>query len=121
MLGLLCREGTIVEIFLPPAFGPRFCFRVFYKTTLNCLAYSLHENCLGLILCHAFSLVTNLYFLYCDAYVCIVYIDVPTVHWQAIYCGKFTVHETGHFICTMFGQHNTLIISTFIFEAHTES
>ena len=68
----------------------------------------------------SFSLVKDLYVLYCDAYVCIVYIDVPKVHWQTIYRGQFTVEKTGHFTWAMFGQPNTLIISTFIFEAHTE-
>ena len=47
--------------------------------------------------------------------------DVPKVHWQTIYCGKFTVEETGQFIWAMFGQLKTSITSTFIFEAHTES
>ena len=59
----------------------------------------------------SFSFVKNLYFLYCDAYVCIVYIDVREVHWQTIYCGKFAVEETGHFTWAMFGQHNTSITS----------
>ena len=36
----------------------------------------------------------KLILLYCDAYVCLAYIDVPKVHWQTIYCGKFTVEET---------------------------
>ena len=36
----------------PPALGPRVCIRVFCKTTLNCLEYSLQEKCLGWILCH---------------------------------------------------------------------
>ena len=66
------------------------------------------------------SLVKNLYFLYCDAYVCIVYIDVPKVHWQTIYSGKFTGEETGHFTWAMFGKHNSSIISTFILEAQAE-
>ena len=65
----------------------------------------------------SFSLVKDLYFY---AYVCIVYIDVPKVHWQTTNCGKFTVEETGHFTWAMSGQHNTSITSTFIFEAHTE-
>ena len=69
----------------------------------------------------SFSLVKKLILLYCDAYVCIVYIDVPKVHRQNICCGKFTVEETGHFTWAMFGQPNTSITSTFIFEAHTES
>ena len=58
--------------------------------------------------------------LYCDAYVCIAYIDVPKVHWQAIYCGKFTVEETGHSAWAMFRQHDSWIISNIIFEAHSE-
>ena len=35
----------------------------------------------------------KLIILSCDAYVCIAYIDVPKVHWQTIYCGKFTVEN----------------------------
>ena len=31
------------------------------------------------------------------AFVCIVYIDVSSVHWQTIYCEKSTKEETGHF------------------------
>ena len=69
-----------------------------------------------------FSLVKKLILLYCDAYVCIAYIDVPKVHWQTIYCGKFTVDETGHSAWAMFRQHiNSWIISNIIFEAHPES
>ena len=60
-------------------------------------------------------------FLYCDAYVSIAYIDVPNVHWQTIYCGKFTVEETGHSAWAMFRQHDSWIISNIIFEAHPES
>ena len=47
-----------------------------------------------------------------------VYIGVPKVHWQTIYCGKFTLEETGHLTWAMLGQHNTSITPTFIFE-HT--
>ena len=54
------------------------------------------------------------------AYVCIVYNDVCNVHWQTIYCEKFTVEETGHFTWAMFRQHDSWIISNIIFEAHTE-
>ena len=69
----------------------------------------------------SFSSVKNLYFSYCDTYVCIVYIGVPKVHCQTIYCEKFTVEETGHFTWAMFGQHNTSITSAFIVEAQTEN
>ena len=69
----------------------------------------------------SFSLVKNLYFLYCDAYVCIAYTAVPKVHWQTIYCGKFSVEETGHSAWAMFRQHDSWIISNIICEAHPES
>ena len=59
--------------------------------------------------------------LYCDAYVCIAYNDVPKVHWKTIYCGKFTVEETEHSAWAMFRQHDSWIISNIIFEAHPES
>ena len=121
MLGLLCPECSIVKVFTPPpALRSCVCICAFYKTTLNCLEYSLQEKCLGWISCH-FLCQKNLYFLYCDVYICIVYIDVPKVHWQTIYCGKFTMEKTRHFTWAMFGQHNTSITSTFIFEAQTES
>ena len=51
----------------------------------------------------SFSLVKKLILLYCDAYICIVYIDVPKVHGQTIYCGKFTVEETKHFMGHVYG------------------
>ena len=63
----------------------------------------------------------KLILLYCDAYVCIAYIDVPKVHWQTIYCGKFTVDETRHSAWDMFRQHDSWIISNIICEAHPES
>ena len=63
----------------------------------------------------SFSLVKNLC---CDAYVCIAYIDVPKVHWQTIYSGKFTVDETGHSAWAMFRQHDSWIISIIIHYAY---
>ena len=90
-------------------------------TTLNCFEYSLQENCLGwiiwnllaaMILCFIFMLLT---------YVCIVYNDVSNVHWQTIYCEKFTVEETRHFTWAMFRQHDSWIILIIILDAHTES
>ena len=68
----------------------------------------------------SFSLVKKLILSYCDAYVCIAYIDVPTVHWKTIYCGNFTVEETEHSAWAMF-RHDSWIISNIIFEAHHES
>ena len=68
----------------------------------------------------SFPLVKNLYF----------YIVMPTfvlhtlmclyVHWQTIYCGKFSGEETGHSAWAMFRQHDNWIISNIIFEAHPE-
>ena len=52
MLGLLCPKCSIVKIPPPPALGPPICIRVFCKTTLTCLEYSLQEKCFGWILCH---------------------------------------------------------------------
>ena len=69
----------------------------------------------------SFSLVKKLIRLYCDAYVCTAYIDVPDVHWQTIYCGTFTVEETGHSAWAIFRQHDSWITSNIIFEAHPES
>ena len=49
-------------------------------------------------------------------------IDVPKVHWQTIYCGKFTVEERDILLAwAMFRQHDSWIISNIIFEAHPES
>ena len=42
----------------------------------------------------SFSLVKDLYVLYCDAYVCIVYIDVPLL-WT-IYRGRNGTFYLGH-------------------------
>ena len=113
MLGLLCPECSIVKISPPPALGPRVCIRVVCKTTLNCL-----ENFVGGY-CDIFF-GNKLILLYCDAYVCIAYIDVPKVHWQTIYCEKFTMEETGHSALAMFRQHDSWIISSIILEAHPE-
>ena len=63
----------------------------------------------------------KLILLYCDAYVCIAYIDVLKVHWQTIYCAKFTVEETGHSALAMFRQDDSWIISNIIFKARPES
>ena len=63
----------------------------------------------------------TLILLYCDAYVCIAYIDVLKVHWQTIYYGKFTVGETGHSALAMFRQDDSWIIENIIFEAYPES
>ena len=38
-------------------------------------------------------------FWYYVAYVYYAYMDGFKVHWQTIYCEKFTVEETGHFTC----------------------
>ena len=43
------------------------------------------------------------------------------VHWQTIYCEKFTVDETGHFAWAMFGEDDTSIMPSIMFEKHTES
>ena len=95
MLGRLCPECSIVKIFPPPVLGPHVCIRVFFKTSLNCLEYSLQEkNVLGGYCVIFFG--KKLILLYCHAYVCIAYIDVPKVHWQTIYCSKFTAEKTGH-------------------------
>ena len=118
MLGLLCPECSIVKISPPPVLGPHLYIRVFWKTTLNCLEYSLQENVLGGY-CVIFFGKKHL-LLYCDAYVCIAFV-VPKVHWQTIYCGKFTVEEPRHSAWAMFRQHDSWIISNIIFEAHPES
>ena len=55
------------------------------------------------------------------AYDCIVYIDGVKVHWQTIYCEKFTVEETGHFTSPMFGEDDSSIRSTIMFKTHAES
>ena len=62
-----------------------------------------------------------IYFSKYVAHVCIVYIDVSKVHWQTIYCEKFTVDETGHFAWAMFGEDNISIMSSIMFEKNTES
>ena len=66
----------------------------------------------------SFSLVKNLYFYIVMPNVCIAYTDVPKVHWQTIYWGKFTGEETRHSAWAMFRQHDSWIISNIIFEAH---
>ena len=43
------------------------------------------------------------------------------VHWETIYCKKFTVEETGNSNSAMFRQHDSWTISNIIFEAHPES
>ena len=62
-------------------------------------------------------------FWYYVAYVSIVYIDWFKVHWQNIYCEKFTVEGTGHFTWTMvmFGEDDTSIRLTIMFKIHAES
>ena len=60
-------------------------------------------------------------FWYYVANVCIVYIDGFKVHWQTIYCEKFTVEETGHFTWPMFREDDTSIRSTIMFKTHAES
>ena len=60
-------------------------------------------------------------FWYYVAYVCIVYIDGFKLHWQTIYCEKFTVEETGHFTWSMFGEDDSSIRSTIMFKTHAES
>ena len=92
MLGLLCPECSIVKIPPPPALGPRVCIRVFCKTTSIAWNIRCKKNVLGGYCVIFFG--KKLILLSCDAYVCIAYIDVPKVHWQTIYCGKFTVEET---------------------------
>ena len=107
MLGLLCPECSIVKIFTP-------CTRLYSCILQNNFSLlgilaSIKMFEVGIV---SFSLVKNLYF-----YIVMptfAYIDVPNVHWQTIYCGKFTVEETGHFTWAMFGQHNTSITATFI-------
>ena len=42
------------------------------------------------------------------------------LHWQTIYCEKFTVEETGHFASPMFGDDSS-IRSTIMFKTHAES
>ena len=91
MLGLLCPECSIVKI-SPPALGPRVCIRVFCKTTSIAWNIRCKKNVLGGYCVIFFG--KKLILLSCDAYVCIAYIDVPKVHWQTIYCGKFSVEET---------------------------
>ena len=60
-------------------------------------------------------------FWYYVAYVYIAYIDGFKVHWQTIYCEKFTVEETGHFTWPMFREDDSSIRSTITFKTHTES
>ena len=55
------------------------------------------------------------------ASVCIVYIDGFKLHWQTIYCEKFTVEETGHFTWPMFGEDDSSRRSTIMFKTHVES
>ena len=112
-------ECSIVKTSPPPALGPRVCIRVFCKTTLNCLEYSLQEKVLWDIV--SFSSAKRLILLYCDAYACVAYIDMPKVHWQTIYSQKFSVEETEHSAWAMFEQHESWIISNIIFETHPES
>ena len=93
MLGLLCPECSIVKILPPPpALGPRVCIRVFCKTTSIAWNIPCKKNVVGGYCVIFFGKKPLL--LSCDAYVCIAHIDVPKVHWQTIYCGKFTVEET---------------------------
>ena len=54
------------------------------------------------------------------AYICIVYIDEFKVHWQTIYCEKFTVEETGHFTWPTFGEDDCSIRSTIMFKTPAE-
>ena len=119
MLELLCLECSIVKIAPPPVLVSRVCIRVFCKTTSIAWNIRCKKNVLGGYCVIFFG--EKLILLSCDVYVCIAYIDVPKVHLQTIYCGKFTVEETWHSAWAMFRQHDSWIVSNIIFEAHPES
>ena len=120
MLGLLRPECSIVKISPPPCVRLTRLYSYILENNIK-IAWNVRckKNVLGGY-CVIF-LGKKLILLYCDAYVCIAYIDVPKVHWQTIFCGKFTVEETGHSAWAMFRQHDSWIISNITFEAHPES
>ena len=96
MLGLLCPECSIVKTFPPPCIRSTRLYSCILQNNFKLLGIFAARKMFWVDIV-SFSMVKNLYFiLFCDAYVCIAYTDVPKVHWKTIYCGKFTVEETEH-------------------------
>ena len=117
MLGLLCPECSIVKIF-PPCIRSTCLYSCILENNIKLLGIFAARKifCVDIVIFFGKKLIL----LYCDAYVCIAYIDVPKVHWQTIYCGKFTVEKMGHSAWAMFGQHDSWIISNISISAkHT--
>ena len=120
MLGLLCPECSIVKI-SPPCIRSTRLYSCILENNIKLLGIFAARQMFWVDIVSIIFFGKKLILLYCDAYVCIAYIDVPKVHWQTIYYGKFTVEETGHSAWAMFRQHDSCIISNIIFEAHPES
>ena len=74
----------------------------------------------GWIMFHSIWFKRHMFWYYV-AYVCTVYFDVFKLHWQTIYCEKFTVEETRNFTWPMFGEDDRSIRSTIMLKKHAES
>ena len=80
MLGLLCPECSIVKISPPPCIRSTRLYSCILQNNFKLLGiFAAIKMFLGGYCVILFGKKLNI-LLYCDAYVCIAYIDVPEVH-----------------------------------------
>ena len=90
-----CVQNIVSWKYSPPCIRSTCLYSFILRKNLKLLGIFAARKMFGVDIV-SFSSVKNLYFLYWDAYVCIVYIDVPKVHWQIIYCERNRTFYLGH-------------------------